>query len=177
MASAETERGRGIAMPSTAIYRELMAVLEGRRVELGLSMATVNDLAGLQDGFFAKMLYPDTPSGRQARWETVQLAVEALFGKGFSVQIVADAEENRRLTTAPVIDAGASANARQIRHWRHTKHFVNLGRLGGLARAAKHGGKKLSRIASKAQKKRWKRARAARRSGELHKAANETRAT
>jgi hypothetical protein len=158
-------------MASTAVYREFMAALEGRRVELGLSMATVNDMAGLQDGFFAKMLYPDTPSGRQARWETVQLAVEALFGKGFTVHIVADEDENRRITSAPVIDVCASANARKIRHWRHSRHFAELGRLGGLSRA-KLGKAKLSAIASKAQKKRWKRIRDAKRSGELHKKAN-----
>lgn len=160
-------------MPSTPVYRALMAALEGRRLELGLSMATVNDISGLQDGFYAKMIHPDTPSGRQARWETVQLAVEALFGSGFVISIVPDEDENKRLLTAPRIDDSASANARNIRHWRHTKHFVELGRRGGISRAAKLGGDKCSRIASKAAKARWKRARAAKRSGEAHKKANE----
>lgn len=163
-------------MPSTAIYRELMAVLEGRRVELGLSMATVNDMSGLQDGFFAKMLYPDTPSGRQARWETVQLAVEALFGKGFTVHIVADAEENRRITSAPIISADISTNARKIRHWRHSRHFSELGKKGAAARSKlpKH---RLTAIYRKAAKKRWKRVRDAKRAGLAHKATNEARAT
>lgn len=158
-------------MPSTAVYREFMACLEGRRVELGLSMATVNDMAGLQDGFFSKMLYPDTPSGRQARWETVQLAVEALFGKGFTVHIVADEDENRRLASAPVVDACASANARKIRHWRHSRHFAELGRLGAAARN-RLGKEKLSAAARKG----WKKRRAAIRQGQAHKAANEARA-
>lgn len=159
-------------MASTAVYRALMAACEGRRLELGWSMATVNDQAGLQDGFFAKMIYPDTPSGRQARWETVQLAVEALFGRGFVIVVVPGEEDNRRVTSAPVIDESASANARRIRHWRHSKHFAELGRLGGKARAAKLGKDKLSALASKAQRKRWKRARDAKRQGEAHRKAN-----
>lgn len=158
-------------MPSTQIYRELMAALEGRRVELGLSMATVNDMSGLQDGFFAKMIFPDTPSGRQARWETVQLAVEALFGRGFTVNIVADADENRRLAGAPVVDENASSNARKIRHWRHTKHFVELGRKGAIARNAL--GTDAHRAAAR---KGWKKRRAAKRAGAAHKTANEARA-
>lgn len=160
-------------MPSTPVYRALMAALEGRRLELGWSMATVNDESGLQDGFFSKMIYPDTPSGRQARWETVQLAVEALFGSGFVISIVPGDDQNRRLTSAPVIDDSASANARKIRHWRHSRHFAELGRLGGRARAAKLGKDKMSKIARLAQRKRRKRERDARRQGEAHKRANE----
>lgn len=159
-------------MPSTAIYRALMAACEGRRVELGLSMATVNDLAGLQDGFFAKMLYPDTPSGRQVRWETLQLAVEALFGKGFTVHIVADEDENRRILSAPRIDDTASANARKIRHWRHTRHFQVLGSLGAKSLFSNMTKEQRSAKARRASKARWKRARAAKRSAEEHKKQN-----
>lgn len=160
-------------MPSTAIYRELMAALEGRRVELGLSMATVNDISGLQDGFFSKMIYPDTPSGRQARWETVQLAVEALFGKGFTVQIIPGEDENRRLLSAPSIAPAASDNARKIRHWRHTSHFVALGKEGGRKRIANLSEKEHERLVRKMARARWKRARDAKRSGAAHKKANE----
>lgn len=136
-------------------------------------MATVNDISGLNDGYYAKMIYPDTPSGRQARWEQVQLAVEALFGKGFRVEIIPDEAENRRLTSAPVIDETVSTNSRNIRHWRHRKHFSELGRIGAAARN-KLGKNKLAAFARKG----WKRRRAAQRQGEAHKAANaEKRAT
>lgn len=158
-------------MTSTAIYRSLMQALEGRRVELGLSMATATDMAGLPDGYFAKMIYPDTPSGRQARWEQVEVAMVALFGPNFRVDIVADEDANRRLLSAPRVDDAASGNARKIRHWRHRKHFEELGRLGGQARA-KLPMRKLKAIARKAAKTRRKRAVEARRQGEKHKAAN-----
>jgi hypothetical protein len=161
---------------STGIYRALMMALEGRRVELGLSMAAVNDLSGVNDGYYAKMIYPDTPSGRQARWEQVHDVVEALFGAGFTLVIVPDEEVNHRLRSAPRIDENISGNSRQIRHWRHRKHFEKLGRLGGEARA-KLPKWKLTAIARKANKVRWSRARAAKRAGEAHRAANEARAT
>lgn len=152
-----------------------MQALEGRRVELGLSMASVNDLSGVNDGYYAKMIYPDTPSGRQARWEQVQDVVEALFGKGFTLQIVPDEEVNQRLLTAPRIDENASGNALKIRHWRHRKHFVELGRLGGVMRA-KLPKRKLTAIARKANKIRWKRIKDAQRSALAHKKANAEKA-
>lgn len=154
---------------STPIYRAIMMAIEARRLELGFSMATVNDLAGTQDGYLAKMLYPDTPSGRQARWETVQLVVEALFGRDFTVQIVPG---NYTMRSAPSIDKGASNKSLQIRHWRHRKHFVDLGTLGAAARNSKLSQEQRTRSARKAAKTRWKRIREARRRGEAHKAAN-----
>lgn len=158
--------------PSTLVYRMLMLAIETRRKELGLSMATVNDLSGLQDGFFSKMIFPDTPSGRQARWETVQLAMEALFGKDFTIQIVPGSDENKRLSSAPGIDPGASANALKIRHWRHRKHFEQLGSKGGAARARLPDWK-LTAIGRKGAKARWKKVRAAQRQGAKHKASNQ----
>jgi hypothetical protein len=163
--------GKNRTRPSSPIYRSLMLAIEARRVAMGLSMSTVNDIAGLQDGFFSKMIYPDTPNGRQARWDTVQLAVEALFGKNFVVQIVPGDDENQRLSAAPGIDKGSSTNSLKIRHWRHRKHFEQLGKLGGDARA-KLPDYKLTAIGRKGARARWKKARAAQRQGAAHKAAN-----
>lgn len=164
-------------MTSTAVYRALMQVLEGRRVELGLSMATVNDMAGLQDGYFSKMIYPDTPSGRQARWEQVELAFEALFGRGYDIRIIPGDEPNRVLESALCSKMNPSANAVNIRHWRHKKHFQVLGSSGGKAFFADKSPEQRSAIMRRRAKKQWKRIRDAKRSGEAHKRANEARAT
>lgn len=164
--------GKNRTRPSTAVYRAVMQAIEVRRVELGLSMATVCDLAGTQDGFYGKMIYPDTPNGRQARWETVQDVIEALFGRGFTVQIVPDAAENKRLLSVPSIDAAASAQALKVRHWRHSKHFAALGALGAKARLAKMPAALRTKQARKAAKARWKKARAAERAGLEHQARN-----
>lgn len=72
---------------ATPIYRSIMLEIERRRLALGLPHWQVNDVAGTQDGYFAKMLLADTPSGRQASWETLQLVVDALFPEGFEVEI------------------------------------------------------------------------------------------
>jgi len=158
--------GKNRVRPSTAIYRALMIAVEARRLELELSMATVNDLAGLQDGFFSRMIYPDTPSGRQARWETVDLAMEALFGRGYTITIQPG---EMRMPSMPRIDKGASSNALQVRHWRHRKHFQTLGQLGAMALHAKRTPEQRSKAARRAAKKRWR----AVRQGLAHKKRNE----
>lgn len=167
--------GKNRTRPCTAIYRVIMVEFERQRLARGLSMAQVDDLAGTQDGFYGKMIYPDTPNGRQSRWETVQDVADALFGRGFEVQLVASADGIR---AAPGIAKGASSNALQNRHWRHSKHFKVLGALGAKARNANLSPEERSKSARKAVKTRWKRVRDAARAGEVHKATNaEKRAT
>lgn len=135
-------------------------------------MAEVDEIAGTQTGYFAKAVYPDTPNGRQSRWETVDLIVEALFGRDFEIIIVPGSDENRRLHNALRIDESASATARKIRHWRHSKHFAELGRRGAIAGHLKRSKPMRSKMASKMAKIRWKRERAAQRHGTAHKHAN-----
>ena len=166
--------GKNRTRPSTAIYRIIMVEFERQRLARGLSMAQVYDLAGTQDGFYSRMIYPDTPHGRQSRWETVQDVADALFGRGFELQLTGP---EGCILAAPSIEKGASSNALKNRHWRHTKHFRVLGSLGAKARNAKLSPESRSRIARKASKTRWKRIRDAERSGAAHKRANEARAT
>jgi hypothetical protein len=166
--------GKNRTRPSTAIYRILMMEFERQRLSLGISMAQVDDLAGTQDGFYSKMLYPDSTYGRQARWETVQDVADALFGREFLINI---SGTKPLMPSMPSIDKGASSNALQIRHWRHRKHFQTLGTMGAVALHASRTPEERSKAARKAAKTRWKRARAAQRQGEAHKAANEARAT
>jgi hypothetical protein len=155
--------------PCTAIYRTIMVEFERQRLSRGLSMAQVDDLAGTNDGYYAKMLYPDTPNGRQARWETVQDVGDALFGRDFVIQING---VKTLMPSMPGIDKGASSNALQVRHWRHRRHFQTLGALGAKAQHAKRSPEERSKAARKAAKARWKKARAAERAGEQHLAKN-----
>ena len=55
-------------MKSTPLYRKIIAQLEARRAELGWTCARVDDAAGLQDGYWAKLCHPDSKSGRVAQW-------------------------------------------------------------------------------------------------------------
>jgi hypothetical protein len=161
-------------LTSTRIYRALMEAFETRRVELKLSMNTdvigMNHLAGAADGYYAKMIYPDTPSGRQARWETVDEFATVLFGHGYSIQIV-PGELNPKTLKAVSNPNPASSKAINIRHWRHLRYFQELGKKGGKARAAKLSPERRSAIAKKANRA-SRRARRAKRQGTAHKAAN-----
>ena len=69
-------------MAATALYRSLLLACERRRLQLGWPMAYVDDMAGLNDAYYAKMLYSETPSGRKARYETLQWVLDALWPDG-----------------------------------------------------------------------------------------------
>lgn len=161
-------------MVSTAIYRAIMQACEARRIELGIAMATVDEMAGTQDGYYAKMLFPDTPTGRCAQWPTLQLVIEALFGRDCQVVI---SGENERQLAALSSDRGQSHKYREYRHWRHAKHFRDLGGLGGKKRAERLTPIQRSAIARKAGKARARKAKQAQRQGDKHKRENATRAT
>lgn len=161
-------------MASTGIYRALMEVFEGRRIELGLSMASVNDLSGVNDGYYAKMIYPDTPSGRQARWEQVQDVFEALFGTDFEVQIIA--KNWREPSMLGTLKKDLSTNSLQVRHWRHRSHFKKLGREGGRKRFIGKTETEISEMQREVALKRWRnhrKAKKAQRQGKTHREANE----
>jgi hypothetical protein len=72
---------------ATEIYRAITLECERRRQQLGWPMWKLDDAAGTQDGFYSKLLHADRPSGRQVRWETLQLVITALFPAGFDVEI------------------------------------------------------------------------------------------
>lgn len=159
-------------MTSTAIYRALMEAFETRRRELGLSMNTdeigLNDLAGAADGYYAKMIFPDTPSGRQARWETVDEFASVLFGAGYSIEII-PGHLNRKTLTALSLIPNPSDKAIQNRHWRHSRHFSELGALGAKARNEKLSKAQRIKIARKGGRM-WRKICKAKRMGEERRA-------
>lgn len=69
------------------IYRAILLELERRRLAVGISMDRMSELMGSAERSYAKMLYPETPSGRMARWETLQSAVDVLFCDGYELRI------------------------------------------------------------------------------------------
>ncbi|MCK1706118.1 hypothetical protein IVA86_33135 [Bradyrhizobium sp. 146] len=80
---------------ATALYRSLLLELERRRQHTGVSMSELSDIAGAADRYFSKALHADTPSGRVARWETLEEFMQALFPHGYDVEI-------RPRTTGPL---------------------------------------------------------------------------
>jgi hypothetical protein len=150
-------RSRRAGAHATALYRYIVHEVERRRIELGWPMWKVDDKAGTQDGYFAKIIHPDTPTGRQARWEILQLVVDALFPNGFRVTLE---PEKDAMLGVPSIGKGQNTGAAMIRHWRHSRHFRELGAKGARAYVEKVSPRRRSAIARRAARARWARQRA-----------------
>jgi hypothetical protein len=145
---------------STQLYRQIMAQIEAKRIELGLPMGgqrqderkkSMDDIAGTADGYYAKAVYPDTPSGRRAGWEVLDEFVIALFGRDFTVKIEGSGPVATGLAMQPKVDG----RYLQQRHWRHIKFYRLQGAKGGKATVAKHGSKHMTRIGKRGAKARW----------------------
>jgi hypothetical protein len=128
-------------------------------------MERMSDLMGTAERSYAKMLYPETSSGRMAQWGTLQSALDVLYCDGCIVRIqpmrgtgkhealgVRTTEGTRRLIKAEAIRWDARMR-REV--------LAGLSSMGGHARAASMTPGQRSRIASKAAKARWAKARAA----------------
>lgn len=86
-----------------------------------------DDLSGVQDGYTAKMLHPDTPSGRQASWPTLDLVMRALFPDGYDI-IFKPRDGRRALKLTAPRNPTVGARERAI--------MQKMGRRGGLKAAA-----------------------------------------
>jgi hypothetical protein len=51
-------------------------------------MHVLDDRADLQDGYYAKCLYNETPSGRMAGLEILQWMIDALYPSGVGLRFV-----------------------------------------------------------------------------------------
>jgi hypothetical protein len=94
-------------------------------------------------------LHVDRPSGRQARWETLQLVVSALFPGGFDVEIKHKAgdpltAENHRLKVMFVAADNNRLSRREL--------MRELGKRGAAARMAKLTSGKRIKIAKRASR-------------------------
>jgi hypothetical protein len=112
-------------------FRAIMLELERQRLSRGLSMQEICDHSGLADYYYSKALHASTPSGRQARWDSLQDLVDALFPAGYDVIIRPKA--GMRLSAADLRCKIKSAAALTDR--KSQREFMReLGRLGGVAR-------------------------------------------
>ena len=70
------------------LYKKLVREFEARRVLLGWSCARVDDAAGLQSGYYAKLIHPEAPSGRCAGRDVLALVAEVLYPEKFEIVVV-----------------------------------------------------------------------------------------
>lgn len=71
----------------TLQYIQIMTAIDARRIESGLSMEQMSELMGTAERSYAKMLSPDTPSGRLVGWDTIELAISVLWPEGSEIVI------------------------------------------------------------------------------------------
>jgi hypothetical protein len=92
-------------------------------------MDRLSEMSGLPDRAFSKLLYPETKSGRLARWQTVQTIVDALLPDGYAVRIEPSKESQK------IREYGIKYHVKQIaKHYdRLTRREImqDLGRRGG----------------------------------------------
>ena len=137
-------------------YRAIMLELERRRLSLELPMDAVADRAGVADRYFSKALHADSPSGRQARWDTLQDIVDALFPEGYDVEIrpKAGLRLGPQDLRCKILLAAAPTDKKLQREVMRV-----LGKKGGEARREKYktmSREERQRIAKKARKTRRK---------------------
>ena len=141
------------------IYRSILLECERQRQVLGWPMWKVDEISGVQEGFYAKALHVDRPSGRQCQWRMLHLIVSALWPRGLDLRITHKtggtlSAEDMRMK----IWFAAADNDRVSRR----RLMSELGKRGAAARMLKLGKrerKKIARTASKvAAIKRSKRA-------------------
>jgi hypothetical protein len=156
-ASGLDNPGKNRLANATPIYRAVMLEIERRRLQLGWPMWRLDDEAGTQDGYYSKALYADGKSGRQARYETVEQWLAALFPAGYDTAIharnglcMSELEQRRKIRlTASSYDRKSQRDL-----------MSELGRKGGTAPRRKLPGWKRRAIARKAARTRHRMARA-----------------
>ena len=135
-------------------YMAVMLEIERRRLQLNISMQEVCDRSGVADYYYSKALHASTPSGREARWSTLQDIIDGIFPMGYDVII--RPKVGMRLNPAQlrckIKFAAAAANPKLQREL-----MSELGRKGGEARREKYKNmtkEERQRIAAKARRTR-----------------------
>lgn len=95
----------------SAICREIRRHQKRR----GWAAWQLEDAAGLQDGYLPKMLSPASPTGRLAGYETTDLVLTAVAGRGYRILVVpADFDATDPAAVAALLDEQDAAEAERI---------------------------------------------------------------
>jgi hypothetical protein len=145
-------------------YRELHAALRQRITDLNISLSVLDDTAGLQDGYAAKLLGPNPQGTMYFQGHTIDLALGVL---GVSLRLVEDPESlarvRRRLTKrdpAQVRRRDAEPLRSADQQIKKAQYFVEQGRKGGVACFAAMSTAQKSRLGKAGARARWRRTRA-----------------
>lgn len=139
-------------MTAPPIYLATVLEVERQRLARGIPMEQMSELAGTAERSYAKLLYPDTVSGRRATWDTLQLYVGTLWPDGFELRI--------KETTCGMLTALGTKQKilAEAAHWdgkRTSEIMAERGRKGNAARQASLTPQQRSRISRQAAESRW----------------------
>jgi hypothetical protein len=76
---------------ASELYLRIVEQMEVRRREIGLTFERLDANAGTQTGYASKAFKPLTPSGRLARFQTLDWLMGALYPEGYRIFVVPDA--------------------------------------------------------------------------------------
>jgi hypothetical protein len=163
----DPQQRNGRSNTITPVYEALVWELRKQILTLGLTMAQCDDLSGLNDGYTAKALHANTPSGRQAGYACIQDLMDVLFCCGgflMTIRPKADvdtikAEIARRLerrgSKLNPLGIATSARLRGVVGRIPIRDFARYaGQKGGAKRREMPKAKRIA-LARKAAKARW----------------------
>jgi hypothetical protein len=136
--------------PATEIYRQVVWEIRKHIRLSGMTMQDCDDKSGLNDGHVAHMLHPDTAHGRQAKWETLQTLLEAVFPDGFRIKI------NPIQTGASRVRGKVDLRPHAIGKTPIRDLAIEMASRGGRAYAEKTPPEKRKKIARNAALVRWR---------------------
>jgi hypothetical protein len=135
-------------------YAAVHELLRARADELGLSREVIDELAGVQPGYSAKLLSP-VPI-RRASLETLLLLIQAL---GLGLVVVEDraALERLRDRAQPRSRVGGASlmHSGTVQFKFSRRHFRRIGRKGGRNSRKGMGPEEASRLGRRAALARW----------------------
>jgi hypothetical protein len=139
-------------MSAPPIYLATILEIERLRLSRGISMEQMSELMGTAERSYAKMLYPDTISGRMARHDTLQLAVQTVCPDGFDLRILPS-----RCGMLSAVGTKQKIKA-EAAHWdgkRTSEIMAHRGRKGNAARQASLTPEQRSALSRMAAESRW----------------------
>jgi hypothetical protein len=142
------------------VYESLMQEFDRRRRKLKLPSWKVDDLAGVQDGYFQKALHCQAPSGRQAGWRMISYLSGALFPNGVRVLLIPMRKRKRSVASmnggnGHGIEITHDGPPKAVRDWLRGR-MSTIGKKGGKARQRTLTREQRSELARKAARRRWK---------------------
>lgn len=143
------------------LYAKFARCIEWEVVAQDRTMAEMDDLSGLQDGYTAKILHADGPNGRQATWPIMNLLVSALLPDDYEIFIQeknpANPGANACRKTGKLRRGKFLSMAASVVLRRNLRHQIatEMAAFGGRARAKALTPERRRQIAQKAAAARW----------------------